>query len=80
MPVPWAAGQLAAMHATGLLVEEAGDERRYLYEPAAHLRRLVDEVAVAYRERKTRVVAVIFGEPTSDAQTFADAFRVRRRD
>ncbi len=80
MPVPWAAGQLAAMHATGLLGKDASDEGRYLYEPAADLRRLVDEMAVAYRERKTRVVAVIFGEAASDAQSFADAFRVRRRD
>jgi len=80
MPVPWAAGQLAAMHATGLLAEEAEDDRRYRYDPTAQLGRLVDGVAMAYRERKTRVVSVIFGEPTSDAQSFADAFRVRRRD
>jgi len=80
MPVPWTVGQLAAMHATGLLVAEGGNEHRYRYQPAAHLRQLVDEVAVAYRERKTRVVSVIFGEPITDARSFADAFRVRRRD
>ena len=79
MPVPWAAGQLATMRASGLLALDAAAEC-YRYRPAPDLDRTVAEVADAYRIRKTRVVALIFAEPSSDARSFADAFRLRRDD
>lgn len=82
MPVPWAADRLAAMRATGLLALEAGQDEHelaYCYAPPPSLARVIDQLADAYRDRKTRVVSLIF-EDSSDAQVFADAFRIRRRD
>ncbi len=79
MPVSWAAGQLAAMRATGLLAVQDEREPAYCYAPPARLARVIDDLADAYRNRKTRVVSLIF-EDSSDAQAFADAFRIRRRD
>ena len=82
MPIPWAAGQLAGMRATGLLGLQAGQDEHepaYCYAPPAGLARVIDDLADAYRNRKTRVVSLIF-EDSSDAQAFADAFRIRRRD
>jgi len=78
MPVPWAAGQLATMRATGLLSLDPAAER-YRYAPAPELERAVTEIAEAYKARKTRVVALIYAEPDSDAKSFADAFRLRRK-
>jgi len=78
MPIPWAAGQLATMRATGLLSFDPASES-YRYAPAPELERTVAEIAEAYKSRKTRVVALIFAEPASDAESFADAFRLRRK-
>lgn len=82
MPVAWAAGQLAAMQATGLLSLQHGPdggEPAYCYAPGADAARLVDQLAEAYRHRKTRVVALIYAAESSGATSFADAFRMRRR-
>lgn len=75
MPVPWTAGQLTTMEAAGLA---AADGAGFRYNRDGASTRTVDQLAVAYRERKTRVVSLLYAG-TSDAGTFADAFRLRRR-
>lgn len=79
MPVPWAAGQLATLRAMGVLAAAPGADA-YHYAAAPELARVVDAVADAYRTHKTRVVSLIYSEPAGDAESFADAFRIRRRE
>jgi len=75
MPVPWTAGQLATMQEAGLL-DADGAGFRYRREGADS--RTVDQLASAYRDRKTRVVSLLYSGG-SDAESFADAFRLKRR-
>lgn len=75
MPVPWTAERLATMEETGLAVADGAGFR---YRRDGHSARTVDQLAVAYRERKTRVVALLYSGG-SDAESFADAFRLKRR-
>ena len=65
--------------ANELVAAEAGDsETRYRYAPAdSDLRRAVELLAVAYNERPVTLVRLVYQRP-SPAQSFADAFRIRK--
>jgi len=76
MPLPWTAGQLATMQESGLLAAEGAGFR---YRPDGADSRTVDLLATAYRDRKTRVVSLLYSSSGSDAESFADAFRLKRR-
>jgi len=78
MPVPWTAEQLVKMQEAGLAAPEGAGFRYQSDGPSA---RTVDQLATAYRDRKTRVVSLLYssGSGGSDAESFADAFRLKRR-
>ena len=71
--------RLTDLTASGLAAVLPGDDPRYRYAPRddAH-RKLVDQMADAYRERRVAVVALIYSKPNDQVQAFADAFRLRR--
>jgi hypothetical protein len=59
-------------------VESEGETERYRYAPATpELRRSVDLLRVAYNERPVTLVRLVYQRPTV-AQSFADAFRIKR--
>jgi hypothetical protein len=65
--------------ANDLAAEESGDGMtRYRYAPATpELRRAVELLTVAYNQRPVTLVRLVYHRP-SPAQSFADAFRVRK--
>jgi hypothetical protein len=69
-----AAGCLQSLALLGLALEEG---ESYRYEPGGRAA-LVDRLAELYPTYRTRIVGLIYSE-ASDAEAFADAFRLRRR-
>jgi hypothetical protein len=69
-----AAGCLQSLALVGLAAEH-GDA--YRYDPGARAG-LVDRLAELYPTYRTRITGLIYSE-ASDAEAFADAFRLRRR-
>ena len=69
-----AAGCLQSLALVGLAAE---DGNAYRYEPGARAA-LVDRLAELYPTYRTRITGLIYSE-ASDAEAFADAFRLRRR-
>jgi hypothetical protein len=67
--------------ANDLLAEETvRGERRFRYAPAtSELRRAVQLLGVAYNQRPVTLIRLVYHRP-SPAQSFADAFRVRKDD
>jgi hypothetical protein len=71
---------LKRLVATGLVKHDGEDAERFCYGVAdAATRRAVDLLRVAYNERPVTLVRLVYNRP-SVAQTFADAFRVKRED
>lgn len=68
---------LRALAAAGLLTEAGGGFR---YAPPAELRDVVAQLGLVYRTYKTRVIQLVFSRPVDPITTFADAFRLRRKD
>ena len=67
------------LRAAGLIEQDGGDPVRYRYAPAdARDRAAVDLLALAYNERPVTLVRAIYARPTP-AQSFADAFRLRKK-
>ena len=69
-----AAGCLQALALVGLAAEDADG---YRYAPGRRAA-LVDRLAELYPAYRTRITGLIYSE-ASDAEAFADAFRLRRR-
>jgi hypothetical protein len=67
--------------ANGLVAEEAGEAGpRFRYAPRRPgFRRAVELLAVAYNQRPVTLVRLVYHRPSA-AQSFADAFRVRKDD
>jgi hypothetical protein len=73
--------RLAMMRGQGLLalVDEAGGT--YRYEPAsADTDRVVRALADTYAQRRVSVITLIFSKPNDSIRTFADAFKIRKKD
>jgi hypothetical protein len=71
--------RLERFTADGFLVEEAGEPRRYRYEPKTReLATAVDETASVYGTWRIRVIEAIFAPPSDPVQSFADAFKLRK--
>jgi hypothetical protein len=71
---------LAGLEAGRLVEAEPGPPPRWRYAPAtAELRRAVELLAVAYNERPVTLVRLVYERP-SPAQSFSDAFRLRKED
>ena len=74
-----AAQRLADLQALRLVVPAEGHDRPYRYAPATDdLRAQVDRLAQVYKERRVAVITLIYSKPHSQAQAFADAFRLRK--
>jgi hypothetical protein len=59
------------------LIARSGEGWRYAAE--GELARAVDDVAAAYATRRFTVVELIFSNPSGQAATLADAFRIRKK-
>ena len=76
-----AAGEhLRKLHASGLLAAADGEQpMRYRYEPRdAELSMAVDQLVVAYAQRRVRVIEYLYSRPLHSVRSFAGAFRLRR--
>lgn len=77
---PDSAGRrLAVLHLQGLLARTEAAEYRYAAagtDPGA----LVEQLAVAYRERRVSVIGLIASRPMDNVRAFSDAFRLKRED
>jgi DNA-binding transcriptional ArsR family regulator len=70
--------RLISLKEAGLLVESA---ERFRFEPkAAELRALVDLLASNYQARRVRVIEAIYSKKSDAMQSFADAFRIKRKE
>jgi len=78
--VPAAALQrLEALAADGLVSTTGGGNPTYRFQPAdERLRERVDALAAAYGRNRVGVIRAVLAIPKSPAQSFADAFRLRR--
>lgn len=67
--------RLADLVSSGLLGVRVRDaEPIYRYEPPSEeLRRLMDELALTYRQRRLRVICQIYAQPTNDGAGLADS-------
>jgi hypothetical protein len=72
--------QLTDFYAAGVLSADEGEVRAYRFDRSARHARVVDELATCVRQRKRSVHDLILMGPSSDVQTFSDAFRLRRDD
>ena len=73
---PSAARCLASLAQSGLL---RADDEIYRYEPRPELRPPVDALSRIYSRYRVRIIQLIFSAPTGNVQSFADAFRIRRK-
>jgi hypothetical protein len=72
-----AAGWLEDLHGRGLARESEGS---YRYSPAnEELDAIVDALAESYANYRVAVIGLIFARPSERITSFADAFRIRRR-
>jgi len=63
----------------GLLQRAATGPLTYRFAPTEKATSpLVAELATAYKERRVRIVQLIYSPPTSAAEEFANAFKLRR--
>jgi hypothetical protein len=82
VPVETAATHLSRFASVGLLTLSAGpDGPAYSYAPrSAELDKLTGALADLYRERRVAVISLIYSGPIEKVRSFADAFRLRRRE
>ena len=63
----------------GLLVLEKEDPPAYRFKTGdANCLQILDQLRVIYRTEMHRVIDVIYSKPSAAAQSFADAFRLRK--
>jgi hypothetical protein len=74
----WAAAELDAMRAAGLLASDGEADPAYCYAAPAADDRWVAELAEAYLRRKTTVIHAVLNAMDSDVKALSDAFRLRR--
>lgn len=71
--------RLASLRNAGLLTESSPG--RFQFSPANdETRQVVKDLAEAYRERRVRIIEAIYSRKTDAVQTFADAFRFKRKE
>ncbi|MEO7772316.1 MAG: hypothetical protein ABIX19_14905 [Gemmatimonadaceae bacterium] len=71
------AGVLADLTAAHFL-QRSGDQ--YVYSPDAESRAVIDELATLYDSKPVTLVRAIYERPVNPAQSFADAFRIRKAE
>lgn len=72
--------RLDQMTAQGLVEPSGREEQRVFRYKAAtpELVEAIEELSVVYKEHRVTVIELIFAEPPSPIQGFADAFRIRK--
>jgi hypothetical protein len=73
--------RLSDLAARGFLVVREEDSLLlYRYAPATEdVRRLVDKLVSAYKERRVTVISLIYAKPESDVESFSDAFKISKK-
>jgi hypothetical protein len=75
----WVEAQVQTLVNNGVLVSVGESPRRYQYQPrTSQLAEAVDDLARVYQERRVSLITLIFNKPVDQAQSFADAFRIRK--
>lgn len=75
------AAQLADLEQKGLLEASHCSEQRYRYSPRIEgLDDVADRLADLYKQRRVAVISLMYAEPVDKAQSFADAFRIRKQE
>lgn len=74
--------RLASLAARRIIAQREGDDDLwYRYAPEGEARRLIDDLAKAYKERRLSVIDLIYARSSpSDIETFSDAFRFRKKE
>lgn len=76
-----AGGRLEDLERRGILARSDGKAGAFRYSPQkGEVDDSVGDLAAAYAERRVTVINLIFSRPNERIRTFADAFRVWRRD
>jgi predicted ArsR family transcriptional regulator len=76
-----ASEHLTKLHGSGLLGAADGGTHTvlYRYEPRDEsLAQAVDQLAVAYAQRRVRVIEYLYSRPLHSVRSFASAFRLKR--
>lgn len=74
-----AATRLADLHAHKLLTLREESDLLYQFNPdTSELRRLVDQLAEIYIERRVTVINLIYSKPLDNILIFAEAFRLKK--
>lgn len=73
--------RLGDLAARGFLAaREAETQHMYRFAPRTEeVRRLVDELARAYKERRLTIVNLIYARAPSDVESFSEAFKLGRK-
>ena len=74
------AGSLADFATAGLVALAGGEGPAYRFDPGAPRGADVETLAACVRHRRRAVHDLILGGPSTDVQTFSDAFRLRKDD
>lgn len=78
---PLSAGDRLEDLAHDALLARVKGEEEYRYAPgSAALDEAVRGLATAYTERRVTVINLIFSKPVDKIRTFADAFRLRKKE
>lgn len=72
---------LETLRSSGLVSLVEDSEPRYRYAPVSEkLDKLVGELAQLYSERRVSIVNAVYSSPLDTLQSFADAFRIRKKE
>ncbi|WP_044246280.1 hypothetical protein [Chondromyces apiculatus] len=74
--------RLANLSARNLVAaREGSDDIWYRYAPEEDLARVIEEVAALYKERRLTVINMIYArQAAGDIESFADAFRIFKKE
>lgn len=74
-------GRLKSLADFGLLIENHASGRTYRYSPKSpELAQKTDELKRIYSQSKYKVIEAIFSMPRSQAQRFADSFKLKQKE
>jgi len=76
----WTGRELLELARRGLVRQCEGDPPLYVYEAANANHGIVEEVADTYAQRRVSVISLIFAKPSDPIQSFADAFKLRKKE
>jgi hypothetical protein len=81
IPGTFAESLLESLRVAGLATLIESDGRRYQFGPKApHHGPLISDLAILYSERPVSTIHAIYSVQTDNLQTFADAFRFRKKE